>query len=55
MFKGNRIYKIGNSFTTTGSTAIIYAGVPAKVFKYRNIEHFQKLKAEGNILDKLSD
>ena len=25
----------------------IAGGNPAKVFKYRNIEHFQKLKAEG--------
>ena len=33
----------------------IVGGNPAKVFKYRNIEHFQKLKAEGKILDKLPD
>ena len=25
----------------------IVGGNPAKVFKYRNIEHFDKLKAEG--------
>ena len=27
----------------------IVGGNPAKVFKYRDIEHFQKLKAEGKV------
>ena len=27
----------------------IAGGNPAKVFKYRDIEHFQKLKAEGKV------
>jgi acetyltransferase-like isoleucine patch superfamily enzyme len=28
----------------------IAGGHPAKVFKYRNVEHFQKLKREGKFL-----
>ena len=55
--------KIGEGAIIQGGSVVhgeippyaIAGGNPAKVFKYRDIEHFKKLKAEGKILNVLPE